>query len=848
MIGRMPFSRPAGRAVSRRGRSGFFLVMPSRELPRLRHTIAGLLAACVLVSTAMPRSVRADSTPAAVLQELRSFQNMGTVLYVAAHPDDENTQMICYLARGKNYRTAYLSLTRGDGGQNVLAGDLDERLGVARTQELIAARKLDGGQQFFTRAIDFGFSKDYQETLSIWNKDEVLADIVRIIRYFQPDVIVTRFTTQPGGTHGHHTASAVLAAEAFKIAGDKNAYPEQLKTLKPWQPKRIYMNRGGGGGLQMEIGGEHPVSGTSLNELAIRSRAMHKTQGFDNFRGFGGGGGGGPRSESLNLLDGAPATNDIMEGVDTTWNRLSGGSDVATLVGQLLEKFNTNDLSANVPLLLKIRTALSNVPIDAVTSEKRRQLDRIIADCAGLTFRSQVSSAEVVPGEQFRVKHVALITSKMPVRWVSSRLSGTELLKAAADLKPGTPVEQESQITVPLTASLSHPYWLRADRALGTFRVDDLALITEPDNPPAFPLEHTFEIGGQRIVLQDEPVQLKGDVDGGDRPAQVIPPISMSFGSDVAVFVPGSTRRITVQLTAARGNLAGRVQLELPKEWKVSPQRQDFRLKEAGANHPVRFTVTAPQEMDSAKIVASATIGSTTFRHERAEVRYRHLPLQLLHPLAAIRAVNMDVQIAAKKVGYIPGAGDDIPAALRQLGCDVSVLEGEVTTNHLAGLDAVVIGVRAFNVRTNFGPTLASLAAFAEAGGTVVAQYNRANNTLPAPFGLRLSGARVTDETAEVRLLAPEHPVLNKPNRITAADFSGWVQERGLYFPNQWESRFTPILACNDPNEQSLEGGLLVAPHGKGHIVYTGLSFFRQLPAGVPGAYRLFANLVSLGK
>ena len=355
--------------------------------------------------------------PTAILQELRSFRELGSVLYIAAHPDDENTQLIAYLARGRNYRTAYLSVTRGDGGQNVLGPEFDEELGVIRTQELLAARRLDGGRQFFTRAIDFGFSKDYRETLRIWDRQQVLADVVRVIRTFRPDVVITRFSPEPGNTHGHHTASAVLALEAFKLAGDPKAFPEQLGELTPWQPKRILLNGGGGGRggggtnadlLRIEVGGNDPVSGESFGAIAGRSRAMHKTQGFGNF----GGGGGGARQESFTLLDGEPATNDILDGVDTTWGRVSGGAEIGKLTDEAIAKFNPQDPATSVPALLAIRSRLAALPADRVVDEKRQQLDRILQACLGLSVETVVPQAEVVPGETLELHCTATVRSQ----------------------------------------------------------------------------------------------------------------------------------------------------------------------------------------------------------------------------------------------------------------------------------------------------------------------------------------------------------------------------------------------------------------------------------------------------
>ncbi len=310
---------------------------PSQPSSWPANWMAFLLATalCSLLCLTAAGQVAGAPSSTTILQDLDSFREMGSVLYVAAHPDDENNQLIAYLARGRHYRTAYLSLTRGDGGQNVLGPELDNELGVIRTEELLAARNVDGGRQYFSRAVDFGFSKDYRETLGIWDKEQVLADTVRVIREFRPDVVITRFSLIPGGTHGHHTASAMLALEAFKMAGDAQAFPDQLQEgLKPWQPKRIFWNMGGfqNGGtngnviIRINAGGSDAVTGESYSKIAGRSRSMHKTQGFGNFGN--GGGDNGPRNENFELLAGDPATNDILDGVNTTWSRVPGGAGI----------------------------------------------------------------------------------------------------------------------------------------------------------------------------------------------------------------------------------------------------------------------------------------------------------------------------------------------------------------------------------------------------------------------------------------------------------------------------------------------------------------------------------------
>jgi LmbE family N-acetylglucosaminyl deacetylase len=835
---------------------------PKHEARRLIFSAA--CGTAILCASAVP-AAEPVSSPAlqpisgpAILQELREFQELGTVLFIAAHPDDENTQLITYLARGRHYRTAYLSVTRGDGGQNVLGSDLDEKLGVARTQELLAARRLDGGRQFFTRAIDFGFSKDYRETLNVWNRQEVISDYVRIIRTFRPDVLITRFSPQPGGTHGHHTASAVLALEAFKLAGDSAAFPEQLKDLKPWQPRRIFMNRGGGrgggggnnqDGLRIDVSGNDPVLGVSFNELANRSRAMHKTQGFGNFGGFGG---GGARSESFQLLDGEPATNDIMDGIDTTWNRISGGEAVGKLASELMVTFKTNDPAASVSLLLKTRKQLASLPEDPLVIEKRALLNQILQHCLGIEVATLIPQPEVVPGEDLKLHHTALIRSSVPVRWVSTRYpSIRQEAGIGAILKQNQASSKDSTQSLPADTPLTQPYWLRQERTAGMFQVDDSKLIGQPENPPVFPVEHIFEVNGEKLTVPDQPMHVSAEKkDEIPRGLDVIPPVSLGFGSEVALFTPGSSRTVEVVTVAARANVAGTLRLNSPSGWKVSPEKQPFRLAKPGESARFKFTITAPAQPANAKMIASAEVSGVSYQSQRVEVNYRHLPLQLLQPPAAIKVVSLDLAIRGKSVGYLPGAGDSVAEVLEQMGYQVKTLDGELTAEQLKGLDAVVVGVRAFNVRSNMSAQTTPLFAYAEGGGTVILQYNRPDQrgTQMTPFTLRVSGERVTDENAEMTFLAPDHPALNTPNKITQDDFKGWVQERGIYFANQWGEQFTPILACHDAGESPLKGALLVAPHGKGYFVYTGLAFFRQLPAGVPGAYRLFGNLVSLGK
>ncbi len=790
---------------------------------------------------------------------------MGTVLHIAAHPDDENTQLITYLARGRGYRTAYLSITRGDGGQNEIGAEFDEKLGIARTQELMAARRLDGGRQFFTRAIDFGFSKTPEETLRFWDREQVLADVVRVIRTFRPDVMVTRFPVPPGsGGHGHHTASAILAVEAFKISGDATFFPEQLaEGLKPWQPKRVLWNGGGGGRggavaggavVRVDIGGSDPVTGESFSSIAGRSRGMHKTQGF----GGGGGGGGGPNVQTFTLLAGAPATNDLMDGVELTWSRVTDGAEIARLTDEAIAQFKTNDAAASVPALLAIRAKLVALPSDPLVKDKRRQLDGLVQNCLGLSVATTVPEPEVAPGESVKLFHTATVRSSFPVRSLGIRYPSlkSEILGAPALQVDGVAVRiMPNTVTIPASTPPTQPYWLREESAAGIFRVDDRKLIGRPENPPAFPVEFVFEVGGQTLVVADEPVSTKDT--GQPRHLAVISPVALHFGSAVALFKPGAGRSIEVEVTAARAAVEGTLRLQVPAEWSVSPAQQPFKLSKAGGKNKIAFTVTAPAKAASGSIMAVAEVGGARFSNQRIEIRYDHIPLQLLQPSAKLKVAAFDFATRGQAVGYLPGAGDDTVGSLQQLGYTVTTLTGaDLTPEKLRGLDAVVIGVRAFNERTDLAANLPGLFAYVTNGGTVIAQYNRPNGLQASrlgPYPLSIAGNapqwRVTDETAPVTFLAPENAALTTPNKIVPADFNGWVQERGAYFPSSFDAEhYTPLLAMSDPGEQPLKSSVLVAQHGKGYFVYTGLAFFRQLPAGVPGAYRLFANLVSLGK
>ena len=840
--------------------------VPARWPRRATRTLLpSLLAAACALFPMFPAAAEQPVSAADILQELRAFRECGSVLYIAAHPDDENTQLIAYLSKERGMRVGYLSLNRGEGGQNLIGPELGDALGVIRTQELLAARRIDGGQQFFTRARDFGYSKSYEQTLAKWDRQGVLSDMVRVIREFHPDVLVTRFPPEPGGTHGHHTASTVLALEAFKAAGDPAAFPA---AGAPWQPRRIFWNAFRGTGnrptMHLDIGGYLPLLGLTVGQISARSRSSHRSQGFGSIAGYG------SRLDEFQSLDGQPAGNDLFDGIDTSWGRWWEMSNVGIRgqVDKIIYGFNPLMPVSSVPALVTLRDVLTGTlarqqhPDDtdrAVGQEKLRQLDYILAACLGLYVQTTVPQAEVVPGETLKLTHAAMVGADFPVRWQAVVYPDGSREEVSTDLHANRPVTHESARPLPIDTPVSQPYWLREEGTPGMYRVDDPALIGKPENPPAFPVAFVFEVARQELTVPAVPVQLSADPAKGEiqRKLDVIPPVALAVARDVALFAPDAAEPVVVEMKAYRDNSTGTLQLAVPAGWTVSPESQVFHLAAVGDHASFTFTVTAPRQTGTAELTARATIDGKTYDTGRQEIRYEHIPPQLLQPPARVKALCLDLKIRGRRVGYLPGAGDRTAEALEAMGYEVTTLSAaDLTPERLRDFDAVVIGVRAFNVRADLASGLPALFAYVENGGNVIAQYNTPRDlqtTRLAPFALTLSPNlpqyRVTNENAPVTILAPDHPALRAPNRITADDFAGWVQERGLNFPNTWDhDHFAALLACGDPGEEPLQSGLLVARDGKGYFVYTGLSFFRQLPAGVPGAYRLFANLVSLGK
>jgi LmbE family N-acetylglucosaminyl deacetylase len=826
---------------------------------------AGVVAGITLWAGTGEASAQAPPRPdAAEIQlSLKKLRVLASVLYVAAHPDDENTRLIAYFGKGRLADAGYLAMTRGDGGQNLIGPEIGDLLGLIRSQELLAARRIDGGRQFFTRAIDFGFSKSPEETLRFWDHDQVLSDVVRVFRQFQPDVVITRFPLNDSDTHGHHTASARLAKEAFEAAGDPDRFPESAKEFGTWKPKRLYWNTAKGWYdneadfkpeklLKLEVGGFNPLLGESYPELAARGRSMHRSQGF------GAAGQRGEFTEYLDPLDGEPAPQELFEGVDTTWARVPGGGAVGALLDRAYKEYRAEEPDRIVGILLTARERLAALPVGRWTRSKSVDLDAVIASCMGLFLEATADTPTASPGGKVKLTLEAANRSATKVRLGKVRVSGPSGGAAAETTEAIVLTANEStKKTLDLTLAAdqrdSQPYWLREPGTAGMFRVDDPSLIGRAENPPALSAWFTIDAGIMTIVLQRPVVYKWTDPARGEqyRPFEIVPAIAVDFPDHVAMFPTDAARDVAVRLDATTGAADGTLRLEVPAGWQVQPASLDFHLAGRDDSTTLTFRVQAPAEAASGVMRAVATANGRNFTRGLVRVSYPHIPMQVNLPKAEARIVRVPIERKGDRIGYLQGAGDTIPAALRQIGYTVTELtEDDLVPERLAGLDAMVLGVRAYNTLDGLKARQPALFDYAKNGGTLLIQYTTTQGMKVdqvAPLPLKISRDRVSEEQAEVRFLLPQHPALVSPNKITPADFGGWVQERGLYFANEWDKGFEAVLSSNDTGEPPRDGGLLVAKYGKGYVVYTGYSFFRQIPAGVPGAYRLFANLLALG-
>ena len=802
-----------------------------------------------------------------VYHAIQKLNFLGSALYIAAHPDDENTRLISYLSNEVKARTGYLSITRGDGGQNLIGPELRELLGVLRTQELLAARGIDGGQQFFTRANDFGYSKHPKETLKIWDKEEVLSDVVWVIRNFKPDVIINRFNHRtPGETHGHHTSSAMLSLEAFDLAGNASSYPQHLTDTDTWQPNRLFFNTSWwfygsrenfekadkSNMLDFDVGVYYPLKGLSNNEIASLASNQHLCQGFGRLTTRG------SEKEYVELLKGdlPKDKKNIFDGIDTSWSRVEGGEAVGKVLYAVAENFDFSDPSKHLPQLLEAHKLLQNIGDKHWKIIKTKELEDLIMAVSGLYLEASSASANANPGSNIKVRVEALNRSSANIILQSVVISNSRATEENIVLTPNKREDLEMELSIPQNTTYSSPYWLSEKGTLGMYKVDDHKLIGKPETPRKFNAAFELDINGAPFVLHKPVVYRHSRPDKGElyQPFEILPEASARIEDKVIIFADNSPKQIPITVKALKDDFKGEVQLCFAKGWKVDRETIPIEIKNKGEEKTLIFTLAPPETEDENYISPIIRVDGKVLSKELVTIAYDHIPTQsvLLHSEAKV--VRLNIQKAGEHIGYIAGAGDKVPESLEQIGYTIHTIDpNSIQKGSLNKFDAVVVGIRAYNVVPELKFKQQHLFDYVHQGGNLVIQYNTAGRWTKAyenmaPYPLKLSRDRVTDENSVVKILAQDHALINFPNTITSSDFDGWVQERGLYFPNEWDERFTPILSMNDEDEAPMKGSLLVAPHGKGYYIYTGLSFFRELPAGVSGAYKIFANMLSIGK
>ncbi|MDU8887198.1 PIG-L family deacetylase [Yeosuana sp. MJ-SS3] len=831
-------------------------------MPKSLFTLILSTLSLAVISAQQPKKPNTSD----IYESIKKLNFLGSVMYVAAHPDDENTRLISYFSNEVKARTAYLAITRGDGGQNLIGPEISEELGVIRTQELLAARRVDGGEQRFTRANDFGFSKHPDETLKIWNKNDVLNDVVLYVRTFKPDVIINRFDHRtPGTTHGHHTSSAMLSVEAFDLASNRNIFPEQLKVVDTWQPKRVFFNTtwwfygspenfekaDKSNMLYFDTGVYYPQKGLSNNELAAIASSQHLSQGFGRTTTRG------TEKEYIELIKGdfpADGQNPFY-GIDTSWSRIKGGQAIGNILYDVEENFNFKDPSVHIPNLIEAYKLINQIEDIHWKEIKLKELKSIIEACAGLYLEVSANEPTLAPRSHVNVgvEVVNRSNSKINLKSVSISLIGS-VENPNIKLENNIKHNYELSGTIPNDTKPSSPYWLNKKGTLGMYKVEDKSLIGLPESPRPLQVHFILDFDGYSIPFSKDVVYRYSKPDKGElyRPFEIIPEASAKISEKVIIFENDKQKNIQVLVKAGKDSLHGFVQIAHPNDWTVFPEKQEFEIVNKDQEKTLEFTIIPPKNQSEGLLTPMVHVEDNIYTRKLVEIDYEHIPFQTVLIPSESKVVRLNIQKRGENIAYVEGAGDVLPESLEQIGYHVAILKPEdINPETLSRFDAVVVGIRAYNTIDELKHKQSILFDFVEKGGNMIVQYNtnfRLNVDEIAPYDLKLSRDRVTEEDAEVRLLNPNHEVLNFPNKITEDDFDGWTQERGLYFPNEWSEEFSPILSMNDKGETPKDGSLLVAKYGKGYYIYTGLSFFREFPEGVSGAYRLFANMLSIGK
>lgn len=785
-----------------------------------------------------------------ILHELKKLQNPTRVLYLAAHPDDENTRMISWLVNEVGANTAYLSLTRGDGGQNLIGTELGPKLGVLRTQELMQARRIDGGQQFFTRAVDFGYSKSAKESLEKWGEDEVLSDVVWVIRKFRPDVIITRFPPDKRGHHGHHTASAMLALKAFDQAASKKAFPEQLEYVDTWQPKRIYWNtstwwddslaeraKGNPDYLVVDVGGYDPLMGISNNELASRSRTQHKSQGFGVSVDRG------SQKEYLEYLKGEKAKENLFEGIAEGWSRF-GFEKGDKALRKIIQDYEPASPTTSLDALLSLYQDAAAIKDTRRREYFRQQLQSIILKTLGWHAEVLAPDQYLQKGEDVKLKLEAISRAAVKVTLKNLSFAGEEK-EIAAELPVNEDFEYEMQARI--DAPVSQPYWL--EHSFGDlYTVKEQTKIGMPENPAALEAELQLEINGQSLRVSVPVTYKYSDRVEGEiiRPVFVTPDVVVDPGTDNMIFVGDQVQDLDLQFRFFEKKDVS-VHAEA-QGWEITPSEFSIAPAEAGSMAMQTLQVKpTSQSRQQPLVIRFEEEGDAMTMNE---ISYPHISNRLVFEKAEVPLMHIDLKKEGELIGYIPGAGDEVAQAIAQMGYEVEILtEDKLRDADLSKYRAIVAGIRAYNTQEWLPAVKQRLMEYMADGGIYLVQYNTASRDLLSkdigPYDFEITRNRVTEEDAEVRFMHRDHPVLNEPNHISEGDFKDWVQERGLYFAGNYDKHYVAPLGWNDEGEDIQKGALIIGNYGKGAFIYTGISFFRELPAGVPGAYRLLANLLS---
>ncbi|MCF8325822.1 MAG: PIG-L family deacetylase [Leadbetterella sp.] len=817
-----------------------------------------LLFYCTKIIQAQPKALSSSE----IYQNIQKLNTVGNAMYIAAHPDDENTLLIAWLSKEKKVRTAYMAMTRGDGGQNLIGSEQGEYVGLLRTHELLEARKIDGGEQFFSRAVDFGFSKQTEEALSTWGKDKILEDLVYQIRKFQPDVIINRFPPDARAGHGHHSASAVLAAEAFDAAADPTKFPEQLKNVKVWQAKRLVwntFNRGftnaeptDGPFIKLPLADYSPLLGKSYSEIAAEARSKHRSQGF---------GSAPTRNERFDFainIKGEPAKEDIFDGIDLTWRRIQGGEPIGKALDDILSQFDFTSPSKSVKSLIEVYKAIEKTPESIYKTNKLSECLNLILACSGIYCEANAATNMISPGQTLKVFATAVNRSNLDVKIENFKIYGAASKDSvlSKSLTYNKSIDFAVDTKIPANAAITQPYWLNEKPEKGIYKIQEEKFRGLPMAPDALWAEFRLNILGESFKYT-HPIKYKytepslGEI---YKYLEIRPEIMLNLDQKVYIFADNKPKKVGVMVKSNISNNSTKVKLNLAAGWNYEPKEIEVTFTEKNQEKPVFFTVTPPTSSSETEIKALASTANGTFSKSLKNVKYEHIPELNVFPEATAKANRINLLKKGQNIAYIAGAGDEVPESLKQIGYDLTNLNETSIKGNLAKYDAIIVGVRAYNTEDWLVNAQNTLFEYVKNGGNLIVQYQTqafygtVKTKELGPFPISIGRGRVTEENAEMKVLRATDPILNTPNKMDSKDYDGWIQERGLYFAEKWSDKYTSVYSIKDTGETEQEGSLLYTKYGKGTYIFTGLSFFRQLPAGVPGAFRLMANLISFNK